>query len=124
MMQDTGFMALTVTNTVAALIIFFGALSDRMRLYPKWHKAGLILAAAGLAAQAVRNVQFLATGVSPSDADLPLWVLKDLGICIIAFFYLAHGLQSHFAPKATPAALVRKRTVTSNTNSKRAKGAR
>jgi len=85
------FVFITLMDLCAAGIIFAGALSERMRLYPTWHKVGLIVAVIGLTAQAMRNIQFLYTGVSPSDADMPLWALKDAGISIIAFcyFYLA-----------------------------------
>jgi hypothetical protein len=82
------FAILTVIDLGGALIIFAGALGERMRLYPTWHKLGLMMASLGLAAQGVRNIQFMVTGISPTDADLPLWALKDLGIGTIAFFYL------------------------------------
>lgn len=83
-----GFVILTVVDLAAATIIFLGALKERMRLYPSWHKAGLILASVGLVAQAFRNIEYLITGTSPSDADMPFWVLKDLGISLIAFGYV------------------------------------
>lgn len=83
-----GFTVLTVIDLTAAIIIFLGALKERMRLYPSWHKVGLILASVGLVAQAFRNIEFLVTGSSPSDLDMPLWALKDLGISLIAFGYV------------------------------------
>jgi hypothetical protein len=98
-MTDYGFVILTVTNLAAAFIIYAGAMSDRMRTYPAWHKVGLILAATGLVFQAVRNIQFLVTGVSPSDADLPLWALKDIGISVVAFFYGWRGISSFLKEK-------------------------
>lgn len=94
-MTDTLFVILTVTNLAAALILFAGALSERMRLYPVWHKVGLIVAALGLTAQAIRNIQFLLTGISPTDMDAPLWVLKDIGISLIAFYYVHHAWTQH-----------------------------
>jgi hypothetical protein len=86
--EYVGFVILTAVDIAAATIIFLGALKERMRLYPSWHKAGLILASVGLVAQAFRNVQYLVTGTSLPDADMPLWVLKDLGISLIAFGYV------------------------------------
>jgi hypothetical protein len=94
-MTEIGFLLLTIVNIGASLIIFAGALSERMRLYPTWHKVGLIVAALGLAAQAMRNVQFLVTGVSPLDTDIPLWALKDIGIALIAYCYLWLGIQAY-----------------------------
>jgi hypothetical protein len=88
------FFLSTVVDLTAAAIIFVGALSERMRLYPAWHKVGLIVAVVGLVCQAFRNIEFLTTGVSPHDSDLPLWILKDLGIAIIAYFYLYLGIKA------------------------------
>ena len=88
------FYLVTFIDLTAAVIIFCGALSERMRLYPAWHKIGLIVAVVGLVCQAFRNVQFIYTGVSPSDADAPLWILKDLGIAIIAYCYLYLGIKA------------------------------
>ena len=88
------FYLVTFIDLTTAVIIFCGALSERMRLYPAWHKVGLIVAVVGLVCQAFRNVQFIYTGVSPSDADAPLWILKDLGIAIIAYCYLYLGIKA------------------------------
>jgi len=51
---------------------------------PKWHRLGLSVIAAGLIGQFGRNIYYLQTGISPSDLQLPLWVLKDYGIVILA----------------------------------------
>jgi hypothetical protein len=90
------FVFVTIMDLCAAGIIFAGALSERMRLYPAWHKVGLIVAVIGLTAQAMRNIQFLYTGVSPSDTDMPLWALKDAGISIIAFYYFYLAMCRYF----------------------------
>lgn len=98
-MNATGFILITIMDLSAAAIIFTGALSERMRLYPVWHKVGLITAVVGLVCQSIRNLQFVFTGHSPSDADMPLWVLKDAGIAIIAYYYAYMAITSHFSPK-------------------------
>ena len=86
-MTSIGFLILTLFEIPAAIIIFVGALNERMRLYPVWHKLGMMLASLGLMAQGIRKTQFLLTGHSPTDADLPLWALKDVGIALVAWFY-------------------------------------
>ena len=101
-MSEFGFIIITIIDLSAAAIIFIGALSERMRLYPVWHKIGLITAVVGLVCQSIRNLQFIFTGHSPSDADMPLWVLKDAGIAIIAYYYAYMAITSHFSPKPTP----------------------
>lgn len=95
--ETIGFFVLTFTNITAACIIFAGALREKMRLYPTWHKIGLLVAALGLSAQAFRNIQFLMTGVSPLDTDMPLWALKDAGISIVAFGYLYLAATGKYA---------------------------
>lgn len=97
-MNDTLlFVLISIVDITASVIIFAGALSERMRLYPAWHKIGLIMAAMGLVAQAFRNMAYLFTGISPSDADLPLWILKDAGIATIAYFYAAKAFGAGLA---------------------------
>jgi hypothetical protein len=123
-MSGVMFFLLTVSTIVAALIVFFGALNERMRLYPAWHKVGLIMASFGLVAQALRNIHFLMTGVSPTDADLPLWALKDLGIAIIAYYYLAICVSAHLKNKrqaAAPVSTAKKAAAKSTTQAKRLK---
>ena len=50
-------------------------------------KAGMVITIAGLVGQIGRNIYYLSTGVSPSDADLPLWALKDIGITWLALVF-------------------------------------
>ena len=87
-LEYIAFIILTAIDLIAATVIFLGALKERMRLYPSWHKLGLILAAIGLVAQSFRNIEYLVTGSSPTDTDMPLWALKDMGISLIAFGYV------------------------------------
>ena len=42
---------------------------------------------AGLIGQFARSYIALSTGVAPTDAQIPFWVLKDLGIIIYGFHY-------------------------------------
>jgi hypothetical protein len=58
----------------------------------------LVIGAIGLTVQGVRNIQFLITGVSPLDSDAPLWMLKDLGLALIAFSYFFILVKSYFKP--------------------------
>jgi hypothetical protein len=119
-MTELGFILLTLSNLGASLILFAGALSERMRLFPTWHKVGLVIAAFGLLAQGLRNIQFLVTGVSPSDTDVPLWALKDIGIAIIAYCYLWLAIRAYLDKnkatkfqQETPKTRVRKKNVNS-----------
>ena len=110
------FIGVTIIDLIGAAIIAAGFLSAKWRLFPAWHKAGLAFAMIGLVCQAGRNIQFLVTSVSSTDADLPLWVLKDLGIATVAigFAYVAYQ-----ARKAQQAAPVKKRVVAKKTPARR-----
>jgi hypothetical protein len=57
----------------------------------------------GLFAQVFRNIIFIATGISPTDASLPLWAFKDMGIDLIAFQYAVMALERFVeSKKPTP----------------------
>ena len=51
-----------------------------------WLRTGIGLFGLGVLFQAFRNLQFLVTGVSPTDAQLPLWALKDIGGTMVALW--------------------------------------
>ena len=75
------FALMLFIDVVGAAIIAVG-LFNGASTYSTLVKVAFVVCLIGLLAQAFRNVMFLATGVSPSDADLPLWALKDLGISL------------------------------------------
>jgi hypothetical protein len=52
------------------------------RLVVNIYQIALIVGCLGLFGQAYRNICFLVDGVSFSDNDMPLWVLKDIGYWI------------------------------------------
>jgi hypothetical protein len=79
------FIAVTVIDLVAAGWIIAALFTPRLQTMPKWHRVGLLVGCVGLLVQALRNIQFLTTGVSATDSELPLWALKDLGYGLIAF---------------------------------------
>jgi hypothetical protein len=83
--MTTFFIIVTIANIIAAAWILGAIFTDRIQSLPHWHILGLLAGAAGLLWQAFRNILFLVTGDSPTDSDLPLWFLKDLGYIIIAF---------------------------------------
>jgi hypothetical protein len=97
-MQDILFISITIIDLLAAGIIFGGALSDLTLRCKPWFKTALVIGAIGLTVQGVRNIQFLITGVSPLDSDAPLWMLKDLGLALIAFSYFFILAKSYFKP--------------------------
>jgi hypothetical protein len=85
-------LLITVLNSLGAVICLLGALSPRMRLYPKWHTVGLFACIVGLFAQVGINLEFLLADGSSPYAHLGLQPFKDIGIDIIAFTYAGRGI--------------------------------
>lgn len=84
-----------IANLIAFVIIFVkGCGLTVTTLQVNWiFKAGLWVSGIGLLGQAYRNGIFLYEGYSPVDNELPLWVLKDVGIWIIAGSFFKKGEQ-------------------------------
>lgn len=101
------FIFATAVDFLTAFWILGALFTDRLQKLPRWHLMGLSVGALGLLFQGMRNIQFLATGVSPSDAELPVWFLKDMGYALIAFhsiwLILAGKLQLNNSPAAVSA---------------------
>lgn len=87
-------LLITILDCLGAIICLLGALSPRMRLYPKWHTVGLFFCIVGLFAQVGINLEFLLTDGANPYVSLGLQPFKDLGIDIIAFTYAGRGILS------------------------------
>ena len=85
-------LLITVLDCLGAIICLLGALSPRMRLYPKWHTVGLFSCIVGLFAQVGINLEFLLTDGANPYVSLGLQPFKDLGIDVIAFTYAGRGI--------------------------------
>jgi hypothetical protein len=83
--EQAFFIFATTCNVFTAFWVVGALFTDRMSKLPGWHKVGLSVGALGLLAQAFRNIEFLLTGNSMTDSQLPLWFLKDFGYTLIAF---------------------------------------
>jgi len=96
-------LLITVLDSLGAVICLLGALSPRMRLYPKWHTVGLFACIVGLFAQVGINLEFLLANGSNPYVSLGLQPFKDIGIDIIAFTYTGRGILA-WLDKEKPAA--------------------
>ena len=96
-----GFGLATLIDIFAAFILMVGMNVDHGKQYDGFHRLGKWVLAFGLIAQAGRNVQFILTGHSPTDAELPLWILKDIGVFIIAAYWVKnrHNALGDFGDK-------------------------
>jgi hypothetical protein len=102
--EQAFFIFATAVDFLTAFWILGALFTDRLQKLPRWHRMGLSVGALGLLFQGMRNIQFLATGVSPSDADLPVWFLKDMGYALIAFHSVWLILAGKLHLNNTPAA--------------------
>jgi hypothetical protein len=81
------FFANSILSVMAVMFVLIGAALPHIKNEDALIKWGAIIACFGLLGQVLRNIQFLVTGHSPHDAELPLWMLKDLGLCVMIFGY-------------------------------------
>lgn len=86
----------TYTNIMAVAFVLIGAAKPHIFAEDKVIKIGAVFAVFGLMGQAMRNIQYFVTGVSPSDIELPFWMLKDLGLFIMI---LGYAMRSPIAQK-------------------------
>jgi hypothetical protein len=92
-MGITGFLVVTLMDIIGALIISMTVFNHSLKHYSVGLKAGFAIAMLGLLGQAMRNIYYIATGHSPTDASLPIWAFKDTGIFLVAFFWLRHKMK-------------------------------
>ena len=89
-MEIFGDIAIWITvvfNLVGALFLIW-ALADGFFVGKHYTvKVAVALMIAGLIGQFARSYIALSTGVAPTDAQIPFWVLKDLGIIAYGFHY-------------------------------------
>jgi hypothetical protein len=88
--MDTNLFTFGVTaiDVVGSIIIVIGLSNLNKNFKTPSYIIGFICTLIGLASQALRNIYFFKTGIAPIDSDLPIWVLKDIGILIIALTYI------------------------------------
>lgn len=102
------FWAATLVDGAIAVIIFVSALSSRMPNIPVWYRIGLLITALGFTVQGFLNLPYLLFNVMLMAQELPFWILKDVGVGVIAIYYFCHTMRKDEKPKKTP---VRKKNV-------------
>lgn len=105
------FWAATLVDGTIAVIIFVSALSSRMPNIPVWYRIGLLITALGFTVQGFLNLPYLLFNVMLMAQELPFWILKDVGVGVIAIYYFCHTMCKDEKPK--------KRSVVKKTTSTR-----
>lgn len=93
-MRDTLLYAsVLIADIIGVAIIVMGLFREHQRLYPSWHKIGLIVMAIGMLAQGVECVHFFLTGSTATVFGLPMWAFKDYSVAIICggYVWMAHS---------------------------------
>ena len=77
-----------ILNLPAALFLGWG-MADGWVVNRHWiFKVALLVMMSGLLGQFARSYIALSTGIAPTDAQIPFWFLKDLGIGTLGVYYL------------------------------------
>ncbi|EOC1345800.1 hypothetical protein ACI093_000827 [Cronobacter turicensis] len=103
------FWAVTLIDITVAIVIFISALNTRMLLIPLWYRLGLLVAAFGFAAQSGLNLPYLLLDKNIMAQTLPFWILKDMGVGLVAIYYFWSVMISR---KTTAPPVTRKKSVT------------
>ena len=90
---DIALWGSVILNLPAALFIGFG-LAEGHAVQRHWlFKVSLLVMMAGLIGQFARSYIAIVTGISPTDAEIPFWFLKDFGIALMGVYYLFKSLK-------------------------------
>jgi hypothetical protein len=68
---------------IALVCVFLNA-GETMHIL---QKIGFALLVFGLVVQCVRSLEYLQFGAYPTDHYFPLWITKDLGACVLIYYY-------------------------------------
>jgi hypothetical protein len=82
-----GFILATVIDLFTGFTLLYIMDGKHKLYYGGYHRFAKWVLAFGLLAQSGRNLQFLLTSYSPSDAELPLWFLKDFGVFLVVVYW-------------------------------------
>ena len=90
---DIALWGSALLNLPAALFIGWGLAEGHVMKRHLIFKVALLVMMAGLIGQFARSYIALATGISPTDAEIPFWFLKDSGIILLGVYYLLKNLK-------------------------------
>jgi hypothetical protein len=76
-----------VVELIAVFVAFYLFTSERDDDFHILLKAGLAMLVFGLLVQVVRSMHYLNVGSYPVDYYFPMWITKDIGACILIYYY-------------------------------------
>ena len=77
-------LAVSSVFIVIAFVFVFVRQNESMHILQKIGFASLVF---GLVVQCLRTLHFFEHGFYPIDRYFPLWITKDIGICVLIYYY-------------------------------------
>ena len=87
-----GMLVVELIAVFVAFIYVFAKHDSKLHIVQKIGFASMVF---GLVVQAIRSIHFLENGYYPIDHYFPMWITKDIGACILIYYY------SFIYPKVT-----------------------
>lgn len=81
-----------VIELIAIFVAFFYVFTNDDSGLHIVQKIGFASLVFGLVVQIIRSIHFLEHGFYPVDRYFPMWITKDIGACILIYYYsFIHG---------------------------------
>ena len=82
-----------IINPIGATVIIWAFLFNKLPFQHKFFKIISVTSAVGLIGQTYRSWYGIATGMAPTDTEMPFWIFKDIGLNLewIFFMLVAYG---------------------------------
>lgn len=77
-------LVIELVAVFVAFIYVFARDSGHLHIVQKVGFASMVF---GLVVQAVRSIHYLEHGFYPVDKIFPMWITKDIGACILIYYY-------------------------------------
>ena len=81
-----------VVELIAVFVAFFYVFTKDDNSLHIVQKVGFASLVFGLVVQIIRSIHFLDNGYYPIDHYFPMWITKDIGACVLIYYYsFIHG---------------------------------
>lgn len=85
-------VGMLVVELIAVFVAFFYVFTKDDNSLHILQKIGFASLVFGLVVQVIRSIHFLDVGSYPVDKYFPMWITKDIGACILIYYYsFIHG---------------------------------
>lgn len=85
--QIATWLAIVLVVELIAVVVAFVFVFARENNLHIVQKIGFALMVFGILVQIVRSLHYLDTGSYPIDKIFPMWITKDIGACVLIYYY-------------------------------------